>query len=132
MLNQLKTGSLFNFSTINAAILGGSYEKAKVLGSVDYSLALGLDPNIDTRQASLIPFLPTNTPIRHTGYSYYIFQLQTGERVVLASEWINETSVKEATELSVSVEIIGATDSDFKSIKAALSRAGFNSVRIIL
>lgn len=124
----LKTGSSYTFTTIQANLLGGTFEKVKLGGIVDYTTAKILNPNIDSIQASVLPYLPPTASIKHTTYKYYSFTKQTGGVIVFAAEWINEDSLIENTVEFLDIRISGANASDIPAIKNILGLSGWSVV----
>jgi hypothetical protein len=131
MAVTFKTGSVYSFTTINANILGGTFEKVKLSGIVDYNTAKLLSPNIDSVQASVFPYLPQGTSDKHTSYQYYVFQKQTEGISVFAIEWINMDTVRENSVEYLDIRISGANPSDIATIKNILGLSGWPVVNEI-
>lgn len=132
MATNFKTNNLYSFTTINAAILGATYTKAKIMApSVSYEGAKIFDPNIDSKQAALRPYLPTGASTKHTTYNYFVISTQTGETKVFADEWINQDSIKQDTVKFLDVRIMGADDSNLAEVKNVLGLSGWSIVNKI-
>lgn len=131
MAVSFKSGSVYTFTTINANILGGTFEKVKLSGIVDYQTAKLLNPNLDSVQASVFPYLPTGASKKHTSYQYYIFQKQTSGVVVFALEWINADTIRENSVEFLDIRISGANSSDMATIKNILGLSGWSIVNQI-
>ena len=131
MAVSFKAGSVYTFTTINANILGGTFEKVKLSGIVDYNTAKLLNPNLDSVQASVFPYLPPSASKKHTSYQYYIFQKQTSGVIVFALEWINADTVTENSVEYLDIRISGANPSDMATIKNILGLSGWSIVNAI-
>ena len=131
MAFNFKQGSVYTFTTIYANILGGTFEKVKLSGVVDYQTAKLLNPNIDSIQASIFPYLAAGASEKHTSYQYYIFQKQTGDIAIFATEWINLDTVRENSVEYLDIRISGANPSDMATIKNILGLSGWAVVNEI-
>lgn len=124
-------GGIYTFTTIHPGFLGSVYEKVLCGGDLDYDTAKLIDPDIDSKQEAVKPYLPANASSKHTAYTYYAFTTQTKERKVFAAEWINLTSIKEENEKALPILIKGADESNLAEIRNVLGLAGWNMVNII-
>ncbi len=128
---NISTGNRYKFTTINGSVLGTSYSAICIGDNLTYQAAKLYDPNVDNKQAYLIPDLPQSVSTKHTGYKYLLFQTDTGAVIVLADVWINKESVVLYSSKSVEIRIEGADSSDVSRIKAILGLAGFLNVKEI-
>lgn len=128
MADTLITGDSFSFTTINASILGAMYENVRITGIVEYSLAKLIDPNIDSTQASLLPYLDANASTKQSQYEYYTFVTQTGVTKVFAKEWIVADSIVKQNNNYIDIRITGATSSDLIAIRNVLGLSGWSIV----
>ena len=132
MSTQLRPGSTYSFTTINPAILGSAFSKVRVTGNLEYTTAKIIEPNIDSLQAALVPYLPENASTKHTAYQYFVIETQTKAVKVFAAEWINSDSVVEDTVKQIDIRITGADSSNLPEIKSVLGLAGFPVVNEIV
>lgn len=128
---ELKTGGVYSFTTVNASLLGGTYEKARVTGNLEYSTAKLIEPNLDAIQASILPYLVDGASTKHTSYKYFVFLTQAGTNRVFAQEWINKESIVENTINYLDIRISSATSSDLASIRSILGLSGWSIVNEI-
>ena len=125
MATQFKTGGVYTLNTINGSILGTTYTAKCISDSMEYTAAKLCEPNIDSLQAALIPYLAKNVSTKHTGYRYCMFETQTNAIKVFAYEWINIDTVTENTVKYLDVRITGADSFNLAQVKAILGLAGF-------
>ena len=131
MVDSLSNGKSYSFDTIHAGILGATFLGARLTGTMEYSTAKLVDPNIDNTQAALLPYLKPTDSIKHTSYTYYVFQTQTKDKLVLAREWVRMESVNEFTQDSLTIVVHGANAGNTSELRKILGLAGFNSVSIL-
>lgn len=132
MAVTFKNGSVYTFTTVNSNILGGTYEKVKLNGIVDYNTAKLLSPDIDSKQASILPYISEGKSTKHTSYQYYIFGKQTGGNVVFPKEWLNEETISENSVEFLDIRISGANSSNLAEIKNILGLSGWPIVNTIV
>lgn len=128
---KIVTGNKYGFTTINGSILGSSFSAHCIGDNLTYQAAKLLDPTIDSIQAFLLPYLPTNVSTKHNGYKYLVFQTDTGAVKVLADVWINHESITLFTTKTLDIRIVGADSADLERVRAVLGLAGFLNVKEI-
>lgn len=124
----IKKGGIYTFTTIHPGFLGSTFEKALCGGDLDYETAKELEPNLDSMQEAVKPYLPPDASSKHTQYTYYSFKTQTGERKIFAAEWINIKSVQEENDKYLDLRIRRADESNLPQIRNVLGLSGWNEV----
>lgn len=112
----------YSFSVYANSILGTNYKNAKLVAILDYRTALRFD-NIDLINKQIYPYLPPNTLIDHTKYTYYLFSVDD-KSVVIADTWINQNSVEETTGQSYNVKLNNVTTHQLNIIRDQLRLIG--------
>lgn len=110
----------YNFSTRAPAILGAAFKEALVLGILDYTTALNyISP--ETSNINIFPYLPPGTPSDPKKYTYILFKGQSGNKTVLALEWIDESTVVVVTQVTISITVFEASVDDVSHIRDSLT-----------
>lgn len=122
-------GKTYTFNTNAPALLGGSLENAKLLGIMDYNMARQHD-NIDLKYRSIFPSLPPGTADKSKSTIYYLFQSESGEKVVFAHEWIDHESVVVVEHITIQVLITDASIEDMGRIRNMLNAYGYSKYNI--
>jgi len=126
---NLELGKTYTFNTRAPAILGASIVNAKLIGSIDYDSALAYD-NIDLKYRTIYPLLPVGTPDKPTSSVYYRFLTQSGEKIVLADQWIDEATIELVDHINFKVTISQASISDMSRVRDAMLALGYTNFTI--
>ena len=129
MAMPFQIGSTYTFNTNAPGILGAIYKNAKVLGVVDYTIALTFS-NVNVTAAAVLPVLPAGTPTDPKSYQYVAFQLENGSKVVLAMPWIDEASIVSITAVVITAVINGVDTTDVTRIRDVLLAMGYTNFKI--
>lgn len=129
MTTPLQLNKIYTFNTLAPAILGAQIKNAKLLGIVDYSTALNYD-NVDLRFRQIYPVLPANTPNQPTLCTYYRFQSESGEKIILADQWIDMNTVTVVEHVNLQVTFSNAKLEDVTTMRDALNALGFTNFEI--
>lgn len=120
---------VYTFNTKAAAILGAMFKNAKLLGIMDYTTALSYD-TIDLKYRSIYPLLPIGTPDQPKSCIYYRFQSESGERIILADQWIDMASIDVIDHINFKVTVNQASTQDMTRVRDALLALGFTTFAI--
>lgn len=119
-----KLKSNYSFNTHAPSILGTSVRNAKLIAILDYEVAASFTtPN--TSHANIFPHLPAGTPNNPQKYTYLLFQMESGDKVVYANVWIDEQTLRETTTSTITVVIENAVSGDEVKIRNLLSLSGY-------
>jgi hypothetical protein len=124
MPTPLELNKVYTFNTLASSILGSQIKSAKLLAILDYSTAVKF-ANIDLLFRQIYPALPANTPNNPLSCVYYLFDSQSGEKIVLADQWIDMLSVDVVEHINIQVNFTGASVADISRIRDALNSLGY-------
>lgn len=119
--------SRYNFNTLAPAILGVSVKNATIMGLFDSTIAANY-MNVQTNHAQIYPSLPPGTVNDPTQYDYFLIRTQSGDKRVLAIQWIDVNSIQLVTQQAISITVNGTTTGDDVKIRNALLMMGFSSI----
>lgn len=88
LTSEIKVGQTISFSIYPSSYIGLDFTRVKVDAAFSAQVAglLGLD--VMGMHAAVYPSLPTNTPNDPLQYTYYQVILQSGNKTIIAGEWI--------------------------------------------
>lgn len=129
MTVAFEIGKVYTFNTLSPVFLGAIIERAKLKSIVDADTARRFAP-IDQLHAQVYPTLPANSPKDVSSSIYYVFEGQNKSTVVLASSWIDHTSIEVIEHIDITIRIPQASLSDIEKARIALSAAGFKDFSI--
>lgn len=116
----------YNFNTLPVSLLGAVIKNAKLLGIMDYEMALKYD-NIALKYRQIFPALPAGTPDQPEACTYYLFQSESGEKVVFADQWIDMTTVQVVQHVNFQVTFTEANLEDISHVRDLLNAAGYRN-----
>lgn len=128
MLN-FELGKSYTFNTKAPGILGTSIKNAKLIGIVDYDTAITYD-NIDLKYRTIYPVLPAGTPDNPRSCIFYRFQSESGERIILADQWIDGGSLEVIDHVNFTVTVTEASIQDMTRVRDALLALGYTRFNI--
>lgn len=130
----LSVGNSYTFNTIAPAIISGKYLNAKLIGKVNYSVAMSY-ANIFTLHQAIYPILINQQngtsiyPNDPEAYEYYLFKLPSNIYVVLQSSWIVAASIEQVQSLTLSITINTLQNySDVTRILNAIATLGYTDI----
>lgn len=123
--SDMKIGNVYSFSTYSTAFLGARITRAKLIGSVNAGMARKFSP-IDQTYPQVFPTLPQGSVYDVDGQQYFLFEQQNGSTLVMAKQWINESSLEEIQSVNIVIRIEGADASAADKASRALKAAGIN------
>lgn len=122
----LELNKTYTFNTLAPAILGTQLVNAKLLSMMDYSTAISYD-NIDLKFRKIFPALPRGTPDQPESCVYYRFLSESGEKVILADQWIDLTTVEVIEHINFQVNFTNASMIDISRVRDALNALGYQN-----
>lgn len=121
-MTTLHINKHYSFSVYANSILGTNYRNAKLVAILDYKTALRFE-NIDLAHKQIYPYLPPNTLIDHTKYTYYLLDVND-KTVVIADTWIKQSSIEETSGQSYTVKLNNVTTHQLNIIRDQLRLIG--------
>lgn len=97
----------YNFSTLAPQVLGLNYTGQKLMGLVDFSMAVQYQPALEQIYQNIRVYLPPLQQIDPKVLTYAIFK-KGNEQIVLATNWL--TNVYEDSDDSFVVRIEGSEE----------------------
>ena len=125
-----KINKLYKFATLAPSILGASYTmmKLKALLSADEAIKNNFDPhNMNKKLLGMIGGLPSNA----NDLTYLLFENTDGKELLIAAEWIDETSVTIVERTNIMITIPDKDTDDLIIIKRALLDLGYKDLDVI-
>ena len=126
---NFQIGNTYNFNTRAPAVLGSLFKNATILGIVDYNTA-STYINIDVMQRTIYPLLPQGTPDNPKKYTYLLIQAESGQKTVLAYQWIDENTIAEVSSATIIVTLPNVNATDAERIRDSLALLGFTGFTI--
>lgn len=119
-------GKVYTFNTKSPAFLGAVIERAKLKSIVDIDMARKLT-TIDQLYAQIYPSLPPGTVNDVTAATYYVFEGQNKSQIIVADQWVVESSIQLIENVTIVVTMESAALSDADTVRLALSAAGIQN-----
>ena len=126
---DLKIGKSYTFLTNAPSVLGAEVKNAKLLAIFDYSTAITYE-GIDLKFRTIYPLLPAGTPDDPSSCIYYRFLSESGEKIIVADQWIIESSVEVVEHITFKVTFEDASLSDISRVRDAVNALGFTNYSI--
>jgi hypothetical protein len=126
---QLPLSEIASFNLYPAAILGSSFQNAKIDALLDFATA---NYFIDAAalHANVYPTLPPTTPNDPTQYAYVKLTLANGTVTVIGIPWIIDDTLVVSQAQSIQLTINNVSPSDQNKIINALASNGFTAVSV--
>lgn len=126
---NLQIGKIYTFNTFAPSILGTTIKNAKLKAILDYESATKIEAVI-LKHRAIYPLLPTGTIDNPESYTYYHFQSESGEKIIIAEPWIVESTVEIIEHINLQVTLPGVSLSDTSRIRDALNAMGYSNYSI--
>ena len=126
---NLQLGKVYTFNTTAPSLLGVTIRNAKLISTMGYSEAIGLE-NIDLKYRSIYPLLAEGTPDTPEACIYYRFASESGEKIILADQWIQESSIEVIEHIQFRVTFSDASLIDMTRVRDALNALGYKKYKI--
>lgn len=119
----LELNKKYDFKTYAPAILGGSYHGMLVESTMDYTNATHYRDVTNTHK-EILPYLPTTTPKDPKLLTYVLFSDTDGNRLLLAQEWIDASSIKEVAGITAMMTLENVSMQDIEHLKKVVISLG--------
>lgn len=129
LFSEMKIENVYTFSTYSAAFLGSKVTRAKLLGVVNAATARKFSP-IDQIYPQVFTTLPANAVYDVESQKYCLFEQQNGGTLVMAEQWINESTLEEIVNVSLIVKIETGDAGTADKVSQALHAAGITDFSI--
>ncbi len=128
-VNDITLSSTVSFDLYPAAILGSSYQYAKVLAIIDADTArFWVDPI--AMHANVYPTLPGSTPNSPSEYYWLKLKLADGTITAIGIPWIKEETYVQHTTSTIRLTIENVEPDQRNQIVEALAANGFTAVNV--
>lgn len=124
-------GSAYSFSVFPDVLLGNNFNNL-VVNSVMDAVTAQTQIDINGLWAQYYPYLPSGTVNDPTKTNYVKFTTSTGNVIILAALWIDESTITVVTAQSIVVTIANVGPSDVARVKNALVANGYNNTLVVL
>lgn len=119
----------YSFNTQAPSILGASIDNAMLLATFGYETAKSYE-NIDLKYRNIYPLLPIGTPDSPESAIYYLFKSQSGEHIVIANLWIQESTITVVDNITFQVTFNNVGLNDITIVRDALNSLGYTQYTI--
>lgn len=126
---NLEIGKTYTFNTHAPSVLGTTIKNAKLKAIFDYETASKAEAII-LKHRSIYPLLPSGTPDDPETYTYFQFQAESGERIIIADQWIVESTIEVITHINLQVSLPNVSLNDSTRIRDALNALGYTNFSI--
>lgn len=130
MAYAFQLNKTYTFSTTAPALLGTMVKNAKLTSIMDYESARKYD-EIDLKYRNIYPLLPVGTPDQVRSCVFYKFKAENGSTVVLADQWINESSVELIEAINIRINVTDISIEDITRIRDTLLSLGYQNISIM-
>jgi len=126
---NFQISKVYSFNTLAPSILGVIVKNAKLLGILSYNAALAYD-NIDLKYRTIYPLLPSGTPDAPESCIYYQFKSESGEKIIIADQWIEESTIEVINHINFQVLFTEASIEDISRVRDSLNALGYTNYQI--
>ena len=116
--------SVYSFTTLSPAILGGQYKTMKVVGILDYEAASQYRDVLGVNE-QVLPDL-NNPPIPEE-QEYILFE-NGDNKLILSKSWIDPPSITQDADVTINIVISNASVNDKDILRGLLKGLGYNAV----
>jgi len=128
MANIFTIKNTYSFNTLDASILDSRYESVEVVSTTTYEEAIKYR-DIQTVHNDMKSKV-TNLPESVRDCSFVLFKTLTGERVLLANEWLDINSVVLKNLMSYNIRVDNAGVDDMNILRNRLLELGYTNFEI--
>lgn len=121
---NLQIGKTYRFNTKAPALLGAIINNAQLQAIMDYHTALGFE-NIELKFRKIYPLLPNGTPDAPESCVYYRFKSESGAYIVLADQWIEESTVEIIEHINFQVTVTNCAIEDIARVRDVMNAMGY-------
>lgn len=124
-------GAQYSFTVFPAALLGNNFQNCVVNGIIDAKTAQSYI-DIYGDNAQFFPYLPAGTNSDPTKTNYIKITTSSGQVVILAATWIDESTISVITSQTITATIANIGPADVARIKNVLAANGYSSVVVTI
>ena len=128
-MTTLAIGKVYRFNTRAPALLGAIINNAKLKAVMDYQTALGYE-NIELKFRKIYPLLPSGTPDDAGSCIYYRFESESGPNIILADQWIEESTIEVIEHINFQVTFNDCSIPDIARVRNAINALGYTNFTI--
>jgi hypothetical protein len=125
-MTTLSIGKTFRFNTRAPALLGAIINNAKLLAMLDYDTAKAYE-NIDLKYRKIYPLLPNGTPDSPESCIYYRFKSESGENIIIADQWIENSTIEIIEHINFQVTFTDCAILDISRVRDAINALGYTN-----
>jgi hypothetical protein len=129
MAYPFELNKVYTFNTLAPGLLGSVIKNAKLTGILDFESAIKYD-EILFKYRNIYRILPPGTPDRPELCTYYKFKAENNSTIILADQWIDESTVTLIESLNLKVTITNLSLADVPRIRNALLALGYTEFTI--
>lgn len=118
----LSINNYYNFAVYANAVIGTSFNSAKLISIMDYYTAIKFS-NIELTQKQVSPYLSPTILTDNKKYTYYLFALND-KTVVVADAWIVPNSIVQAQSNTYNLTLNNVSSTQLNIIKDQLRLLG--------
>jgi hypothetical protein len=122
-IDTAEIGKTYTFDT-KSPYLGSKVTNAKLQAILNYEVARKYS-NIDLTYRIVHPTLPPGTPDSVETSQYFLFRSESGEDLVMADIWIQDSTVDEVGHISFKVTVEKASIADIEVVRSAMVSLGY-------
>lgn len=126
---NLEIGKTYTFATTAPGILGTEIKNALLESILSFNVATKYD-NIVLKYRQIYPQLPQGTPNTPESCIYFLFKTESGEEVVFADQWINESTIEVIEHINFQVLFTSAAIQDMTRVRDAMNALGYTNFQI--
>lgn len=126
---NFKLNKVYTFATKAPGVLPAVVSNAKLIAITDHSTA-SKRQHIDIVYRNVYPLLPIGTPDQPESCLYYHFKVENDSELILADQWIDESSVELIESISLRINVTDISVNDISRIRDALLALGYNSIKL--
>lgn len=125
-METLSIGNVYTFNTNAPGILGAIIKNATLTAQFDYETASAFEP-IDLKYRTIYPLLPAGAINSARSCTYYRFQTEANEKIILADQWIDMATVEIVTYINYQVTFRRSSMSEMTIVRNALNALGLTN-----
>ncbi len=125
LLKDLREGSVYSFTTYNAATLGANHTKMLLVGRVSFDIALPHDTGIANKHLAVYASLPPGVTRDATKLTYLLFRTAGNQMAVFAYDWLIAETLNMIQATKLTVEVMLTSSGQENEILRYLAEGGF-------
>lgn len=118
----------YSFSVYPSVLLPTAFDRVTMLvPAMPAEVARGFS-DIDSQHAAYLPVLPNDTDTNPDNLLFCYVQLPTGEKVVVAHAWIDQTTLREIAGIKITAVVEDESLDTVEVVRAALAANNLKAV----